>query len=99
MMTLINNKLLTESNGLTKLGYSSILSRSQFFLLLIPTFSFINPTLYTLPPQAFLDIITGENNCGEDLDSCCPYGFPATAGWDAVTGFGSPYFPAFYSML
>jgi tripeptidyl-peptidase-1 len=50
---------------------------------------FINPAIYTLSsqnPNAFYDVTQGSNP-----DGCCP-GFPATKGWDAVTGLGTPNF-------
>jgi tripeptidyl-peptidase-1 len=52
---------------------------------------FVNPLLYTIAasnPAAFHDITSGNNLCTE---SCCAStGFYATAGYDAVTGLGSP---------
>jgi len=50
---------------------------------------FINPAIYQLSSEnaaAFHDITEGSNP-----DGCCP-GFPATKGWDAVTGLGTPNF-------
>ncbi len=35
----------------------------------------------------FNDITQGDNSCTED---CCSMGFPATTGWDAATGLGTP---------
>ncbi|THH32184.1 hypothetical protein EUX98_g1978 [Antrodiella citrinella] len=48
---------------------------------------FLNPFLYA-NPQAFNDITTGDNS------GCNTNGFPAKAGWDPVTGLGTPNFPA-----
>ncbi|KAF5390002.1 hypothetical protein D9757_003859 [Collybiopsis confluens] len=46
---------------------------------------FLNPFLYA-NPSAFFDITTGGNpGCGTN-------GFPARAGWDPVTGLGTPNF-------
>ncbi|TRM66566.1 peptidase S8/S53 domain-containing protein [Schizophyllum amplum] len=46
---------------------------------------FLNPWVYE-NPQAFNDITTGSNpGCNTD-------GFPAVAGWDPVTGLGTPNF-------
>ncbi|KAJ3729755.1 family S53 protease-like protein [Lentinula raphanica] len=46
---------------------------------------FLNPFLYA-NPSAFFDITTGDNpGCGTN-------GFPARAGWDPVTGLGTPNF-------
>ena len=28
-------------------------------------------------------------SCGTQGQQCCPYGWPAARGWDAVTGLGS----------
>ncbi|CAK5271630.1 unnamed protein product [Mycena citricolor] len=52
-----------------------------------PVLGFLNPWLYS-NPQMFNDITTGNNpGCGTD-------GFSAKAGWDPVTGMGTPNFPA-----
>ena len=38
----------------------------------------------------------GDNRCGIDTGAsalqCCEYGFSATPGWDAVSGWGTPNF-------
>lgn len=47
---------------------------------------FINPVLYA-NPQAFNDITSGHN------PGCGTPGFAASAGWDPVTGLGTPRFP------
>ncbi|KAL8740490.1 MAG: hypothetical protein Q9190_006815, partial [Brigantiaea leucoxantha] len=48
---------------------------------------FLNPWLYKKGYKAFTDITSGNSmGCGTD-------GFPAQTGWDAVTGFGTPFFP------
>ena len=52
-----------------------------------PVLGFLNPWLYRIGYQAFSDI-TGGSSIG-----CGGSGFPATTGWDAVTGFGTPFFP------
>lgn len=44
---------------------------------------FINPTIYA-NPSAFTDIVTGGNQ------GCGTAGFTAVAGWDPVTGLGTP---------
>ncbi|KAF5352136.1 hypothetical protein D9758_009234 [Tetrapyrgos nigripes] len=50
-----------------------------------PVLGFLNPFLYA-NPQAFFDIASGSNpGCGTD-------GFPASSGWDPVTGLGTPNF-------
>lgn len=52
-----------------------------------PALGFLNPWLYRFGYNAFTDILSGSAiGCGGD-------GFPAKAGWDAVTGFGTPFFP------
>jgi tripeptidyl-peptidase-1 len=49
-----------------------------------PPLGFMNPWLYSVGKAGFTDIISGSaTGCGVD-------GFPAKAGWDAVTGFGTP---------
>jgi tripeptidyl-peptidase-1 len=50
---------------------------------------FLNPFLYQTAvksPQAFTDIVTGTNKAD------CPDGFDAIAGFDPVTGVGTPVF-------
>ncbi|KAI0261747.1 family S53 protease-like protein [Gloeopeniophorella convolvens] len=52
-----------------------------------PVLGFLNPFLYSAAGQAALnDITTGDN------PGCNTNGFPATAGWDPVTGLGTPDF-------
>ena len=49
-----------------------------------PALGFLNPWLYSTGYSAFSDITSGSSiGCGGS-------GFPAEAGWDAVTGFGTP---------
>ncbi|KAI0745406.1 family S53 protease-like protein [Earliella scabrosa] len=50
------------------------------------TLGFLNPFLYTMGRVALDDVSVGNNpGCGTD-------GFPATPGWDPVTGLGTPDF-------
>lgn len=49
------------------------------------TVGFINPVLYQIP-FAMNDIVNYTNY------GCDFQGFPATQGWDAFTGLGSPRF-------
>ncbi|KAJ7616593.1 peptidase S8/S53 domain-containing protein [Roridomyces roridus] len=51
------------------------------------TLGFLNPWLYA-NPGAFNDVVSGSN------PSCDTDGFPATTGWDPVTGLGTPNYPA-----
>lgn len=63
-----------------------------------PAIGWITPTLYALGgnhSSIFNDITSGENNCcaGQaGSQTCCQYGFFAAAGWDPLTGWGSPNF-------
>lgn len=45
---------------------------------------FINPWLYSKAYKTFTDVTIGSSF------GCNTTGFPATEGWDAVTGFGTP---------
>lgn len=54
---------------------------------------FLNPWLYAGGFEAFTDILSGASV------GCNTAGFPAVEGWDAVTGFGTPYFPAIVANL
>jgi tripeptidyl-peptidase-1 len=57
-----------------------------------PVLGFLNPWLYA-NPGALNDIATG-NNLG-----CGTNGFPAVAGWDPVTGLGTPNFSSLIKAL
>ncbi|KAI0174519.1 alkaline serine protease [Pestalotiopsis sp. NC0098] len=50
------------------------------------TVGFIQPTLYA-HPEIFTDVTEGSN------PGCESTGFPAAAGWDPVTGLGTPNYP------
>lgn len=61
----------------------------------MPVLGFINPLLYywaEFHPEGFQDILVGDNRCGVSPYNCCEKGFPASRGWDAVTGIGTPKF-------
>jgi hypothetical protein len=70
---------------------------------------FLNPALYLIyrnnssssssPSSSFRDITEGNNNCIAMATVCCGQGFSAGAGWDPVTGLGSPHFPALQEAL
>jgi kumamolisin len=45
---------------------------------------FVNPLLYA-NPQAFIDVTLGTNGIARTVE-----GYPATKGWDACTGLGTP---------
>lgn len=49
-----------------------------------PVLGFLNPWIYSKGYQGFTDITSGS------AVGCQVEGFPATPGWDAVTGFGTP---------
>ncbi|KAF2439621.1 subtilisin-like protein [Karstenula rhodostoma CBS 690.94] len=51
-----------------------------------PTLGFLNPWLYKKGKAAFVDVTSGS------ALGCNMTGFPATKGWDPVTGFGTPRF-------
>jgi tripeptidyl-peptidase-1 len=48
---------------------------------------FLNPWLYAYGHQFFTDVTNGSSQ------GCNTSGFPATTGWDAVSGWGTPYLP------
>jgi tripeptidyl-peptidase-1 len=56
------------------------------------TVGFVNQALYSYP-TAFNDVTEGGSHCcaasGGHDPICCESGFPATVGWDPVTGWGS----------
>eukprot|EP01126_Amoeba_proteus_P044425 TRINITY_DN4935_c0_g1_i3.p1 TRINITY_DN4935_c0_g1~~TRINITY_DN4935_c0_g1_i3.p1 ORF type:complete len:619 (-),score=89.84 TRINITY_DN4935_c0_g1_i3:58-1914(-) len=63
---------------------------------------FLNPWIYNIydtHPEAFNDIVVGDNKCSANPANCCPYGFAASPGWDASTGVGSPKFEVLLTHL
>ena len=71
-------------------GFFSLINDKRLAAKL-PPLGFVNPLLYTAleeAPDAFIDITEGNNKA-----SGCSTGFSAAAGWDPVTGVGSPNFP------
>ncbi|GMF19206.1 unnamed protein product [Phytophthora lilii] len=57
---------------------------------------FINPLLYYLAEthtDAFHDVIIGNNGAPRGGNNPCEDSFSAAAGWDAVSGIGTPNFP------
>lgn len=65
-----------------------------------PPVGFVAPLLYQLAASnsaVFNDITTGNNKCTERC--CSQYGYPATPGWDAATGLGTPNFPNLYKAV
>ncbi|KAI0758086.1 tripeptidyl peptidase A [Fomes fomentarius] len=78
----------TSAAAPTFAGIVSLLNSARLSAGLKPL-GFLNPLVYVvgaIEPSAFNDITTGHNpGCGTE-------GFNATAGWDPVTGFGTPNF-------
>lgn len=68
-----------------------------------PVLGYLNPLIYgTLAPKgAFNDITLGDNSCTEDSGAPCPQctGFGAAKGWDAASGFGTPKYDVFQSII
>jgi tripeptidyl-peptidase-1 len=56
-----------------------------------PALGFVNPWIYGGAYKSLTDITSGSSI------GCNSSGFPARAGWDAVTGWGTPV--SFYPML
>jgi tripeptidyl-peptidase-1 len=55
----------------------------------LPPFGLLNPWLYGAAKDAHTDITAGKGSgCSQIPGS----GFPATTGWDPVTGLGTPDF-------
>ncbi|KAK5958174.1 hypothetical protein OHC33_000015 [Knufia fluminis] len=55
---------------------------------------FLNPWLYTgAGEKAFTDVVNGSTV------GCNTAGFPAAAGWDVASGFGTPQFPTMLEIL
>ncbi|EDO41785.1 predicted protein [Nematostella vectensis] len=90
----VNNKipvpgiLGTSASTPTVAGIVSLLNDVRFHNNK-PSMGFLNPFIYK-NPSVFYDVTTGHN------EGCDPgdRGFTASTGWDPVTGFGSPNYPA-----
>ncbi|KAJ3494977.1 hypothetical protein NLG97_g3721 [Lecanicillium saksenae] len=53
-----------------------------------PAFGFLNPWIYSVGLDGgFMDVVNGSTA------GCNTTGFPAAQGWDAASGFGTPWFP------
>eukprot|EP00475_Leptophrys_vorax_P018260 TRINITY_DN2489_c0_g1_i1.p1 TRINITY_DN2489_c0_g1~~TRINITY_DN2489_c0_g1_i1.p1 ORF type:complete len:558 (-),score=141.00 TRINITY_DN2489_c0_g1_i1:36-1709(-) len=53
---------------------------------------FLNQALYSLDSNVWHDITVGNNKCTANPNICCNQGFTVVAGWDPVTGLGTPKF-------
>ncbi|KAG7382325.1 polynucleotide 3'-phosphatase [Phytophthora pseudosyringae] len=63
---------------------------------------FINPLLYYLAethPDAFHDVVVGNNGAPRGGNNPCEDSFSAAAGWDAVSGVGTPNFSVIYDFI
>ena len=58
------------------------------------TVGFVNPVLYKAGAHLGFDVTDGNNK-----NPSCPAGFPARAGWDAVSGLGTPTFDKLKELL
>ena len=60
-----------------------------------PPVGFVNPVLYSLQGSgAFYDVPAGYNNSCGALQCTCALGYNSAAGFDVVTGLGTPVFSA-----
>jgi tripeptidyl-peptidase-1 len=79
----------TSASAPTFAGLVSLLNEARLAKKMAPM-GFLNPWLYK-NADAFTDITRGDNFNGRSAYKE-PYGFNCTAGWDPVTGLGSPLF-------
>ena len=95
------NRYCIYSNGKNKVAYGTSASTPVIAAMTAklnairigngkPPLGFVNPLFYQ-HPEAFQDVTKG-CNCGKVYDGCSRggIGFPATKGWDPVTGLGTP---------
>ena len=50
-------------------------------------------------PDAFYDIVVGDNACVAGGIPCCPFGYHCVPGYDAVSGLGHPHFSKLASLV
>ncbi|KAH9000929.1 peptidase S8/S53 domain-containing protein [Lactarius hatsudake] len=82
------NEKLTDGTSVATPIVAGVISLLNDWLISIghPPLGFLNPWLYGRGFQGLNDITSGSNpGCGLD-------GFSAIAGWDPVTGLGTPHF-------
>eukprot|EP01133_Synstelium_polycarpum_P012797 gene12797-15017_t len=65
---------------------------------------FMNPLLYKIAadhPEAFYDVIVGNNRCGEfgPTPTCCPFGWSSVPGYDQTSGLGRPNMAVIMSVI
>lgn len=86
MPILKSSTMADTTNSASAPTTASIISLVNDMLLAAgkPVLGFLNPWLYAGGSAAFTDITSGS------ASGCGTTGFPAQAGWDAVTGFGTP---------
>ncbi|KAH9175605.1 subtilisin-like protein [Lactarius sanguifluus] len=90
-----NNAFTVEGTSCAVPTVAGIISLLNDYLLSTGRnpLGFLNPWLYGLGPSRFNDITSGSNpGCGTD-------GFSAIAGWDPVTGLGTPDFIGLQALL
>jgi hypothetical protein len=82
----IRSSMLTQTYSAATPTAASVISLVNDALLGAgkPVLGFLNPWLYSVGYKTFTDITDGS------AIGCNTTGFPAQAGWDAVTGFGTP---------
>jgi tripeptidyl-peptidase I len=52
---------------------------------------FLNPAIYSMPSEAFFDVVQGDSACDEEL-RCCAFAPKASYSYDVVSGRGTPRF-------
>jgi len=60
---------------------------------------FLNQALYSLDSSVWNDVTVGDNKCTANPSICCQQGFSAAAGWDPVSGLGTPKFQSLKTAL
>jgi len=100
-ITYFGSNLLVDGTSASTPVWAGIIARWNAYRLSVgkPVLGFVNPMIYQMYsdlPTAFTDITTGDNSCTE---SCCIEGFYCQAGWDPVTGLGTPVYPLMWGYV
>jgi len=101
LITYFGSNVLVDGTSASTPVWAGIIARWNAYRLSVgkSPLGFVNPMIYQMYsdlPTAFTDITSGDNSCTE---SCCVEGYYCQAGWDPVTGLGTPVYPLMWGYI